>query len=294
MSICLYNLARYVPSRTTTAVDILQQEGAASLAKETSRFLMDRTPLRDRYRYYLSQTEVTRRMDAEEGLEDILDTVLDIKPGYPPYQIHTIQLRDEIRALSNLVKEEQPRSVLEIGTAKGGSLYVWSRYLDDLDTIISVDLPGGGFGGGYDERKTRIFEKFAASTEMDFIRDDSHRTSTYEKVAELVDDGIDFLFIDGDHTYDGVKQDFEMYRELVSEGGIIALHDIATHPDDREVVERRRRDVNDIEDRHLSWGESYPDCNVDQLWTEIVEEYETREIISHPKQTWAGIGVIRV
>jgi len=85
-----------------------------------------------------------------------------------------------------------------------------------------------------------------------------------------------------------------MYSELVSEGGIIALHDIATHPNDEEVVKRRRQNVEDIEERHLSWGEGHSDCNVDQFWTELVEEYDTEEIISHPKQTWAGIGVIRL
>jgi predicted O-methyltransferase YrrM len=36
----------------------------------------------------------------------------------------------------------------------------------------------------------------------------------------------DFLFIDGDHTYQGVKQDFQMYSPLVKKGGIVAFHDI--------------------------------------------------------------------
>ncbi|MFB6186639.1 MAG: hypothetical protein ABEI86_07220, partial [Halobacteriaceae archaeon] len=95
-------------------------------------------------------------------------------------------------------------------------------------------------------------------------------------------------------TYEGVKQDFEMYSELVSEGGIIALHDIATHPNDEKVVQRRRQSVEDVEDRHLSWGENYSDIHVDKFWSELVEEYETEEIISHPKQTWAGIGVVHM
>jgi len=233
-------------------------------------------------------------MDAEEGLEDILDTVLDVKPGYSPYEVFTMQLRDEIKILTNLVEKERPQSVLEIGTAKGGSFYIWSRHLDSVDRLISLDLPGGRFGGGYDEQKTEIFREFSPSKKMDFVRADSHQSSTYNKVSDLVDGGIDFLFIDGDHTYEGVKQDFEMYGELVSEGGIIALHDIATHPNDEEVVKRRRQNVEDIEERHLLWGEGHPDCNVDQFWTELVEEYDTEEIISHPKQTWAGIGVIRL
>ena len=37
---------------------------------------------------------------------------------------------------------------------------------------------------------------------------------------------VDVLFIDGDHAYDGVKRDYEMYGSLVRDGGVIAFHDI--------------------------------------------------------------------
>lgn len=36
---------------------------------------------------------------------------------------------------------------------------------------------------------------------------------------------IDVLFIDGDHSYEGVKKDFELYSKLLSENGVILLHD---------------------------------------------------------------------
>jgi predicted O-methyltransferase YrrM len=283
-----------MPSKVNSALKILQQEGPVPLAKKTLLFLAQQTSAGRQVLYKKSKEEIRERMDAEEGLEDILNTVLDVKPGYPPYEVFTMQLRDEIKTLTNLVEKERPQSVLEIGTAKGGSFYIWSRHLDSVDRLISLDLPGGRFGGGYDEQKTEIFREFSPSKKMDFVRADSHQSATYHEVSDLVDGGIDFLFIDGDHTYEGVKQDFEMYSELVSEGGIIALHDIVTHPNDEEVVKRRRQNVEDIEERHLSWGESHPDCNVDQFWTELVEEYDTEEIISHPKQTWAGIGVVRL
>jgi len=32
---------------------------------------------------------------------------------------------------------------------------------------------------------------------------------------------VDFLFIDGDHSYEGVKKDFEMYSSLVRKGGVV-------------------------------------------------------------------------
>lgn len=282
-------------SKAISAINILRDEGPIPLAKETSLFLARQTTPGRNLLYRQSLKKIRNRMGKEgDDLTDILHTVLDIEPGYQPYQIRAMQLRDEIKTLATLVEEEEPQGVLEIGTAKGGTFYIWSRYLDSVDNIISLDLPGGQFGGGYNEQKSNIFRNFNPSINMEFVRENSHQKGTFEEVSSRAGEGVDFLFIDGDHTYEGVKQDFEMYSQLVNEGGIIALHDIATHPNSREVVRRRKRNVEDIEDRHLSWGESSPDCNVNQLWDELVEEYETEEIISHPKQTWAGIGVVRI
>ncbi len=82
------------------------------------------------------------------------------------------------------------------------------------------------------------------------------------------DKKIDFLFIDGDHTYDGVKKDFNLYKQLVKKGGIIALHDIANHPKESN-------------------------CRVDKFWNEIKEKYKYKEFIENKNQKWAGIGVIK-
>jgi predicted O-methyltransferase YrrM len=40
---------------------------------------------------------------------------------------------------------------------------------------------------------------------------------------------VDLIFIDGDHSYEGVKQDFEIYAPLVRSDGLIAFHDILEH-----------------------------------------------------------------
>lgn len=62
---------------------------------------------------------------------------------------------------------------------------------------------------------------------MHLLKADSHRKETLEKIKEILDgELLDFLFIDADHSYEGVKMDFEMYSPLVKPGGIIALHDI--------------------------------------------------------------------
>ena len=47
-----------------------------------------------------------------------------------------------------------------------------------------------------------------------------------ENVAKSWDSPIDLLFIDGDHSYEGVKADILNWSVFIKEGGIIAFHDI--------------------------------------------------------------------
>jgi predicted O-methyltransferase YrrM len=39
------------------------------------------------------------------------------------------------------------------------------------------------------------------------------------------DMGIDLLFIDGDHSYEGIKSDYEAWYPHVKDGGVVAFHD---------------------------------------------------------------------
>ncbi|MEM4674909.1 MAG: class I SAM-dependent methyltransferase, partial [Nitrososphaerota archaeon] len=93
-------------------------------------------------------------------------------------------------------------------------------------------MPGGPFGGGYPEWRIPLYKSFAKEGQrIHLIRADSHDPKTLEIVKRILGDGkLDFLFIDGDHTYEGVKRDFEIYSPLVRRGGIIAFHDIVPGP----------------------------------------------------------------
>ena len=90
----------------------------------------------------------------------------------------------------------------------------------DIGTTYVVDACNG-VGGNNDLENEHSFlhkvfiPRFIKSTSVDafydfFIRQDIK---------------IDFLFIDGDHSYEGVKKDFELYSTILSEKGIIMLHD---------------------------------------------------------------------
>ncbi len=126
--------------------------------------------------------------------------------------------------------------MLEIGTAKGGTLFLLSRVADPSATITSCDLPGGLYGGGYPQWKSVIFHRIMPPPQSLHLRGNSHRAETRERIsATLGGQKVDFMFIDGDHSYAGVKHDFLTYRNFVRPGGMIALHDILPNRFDRDI-----------------------------------------------------------
>jgi len=178
------------------------------------------------------------------------------------------QYREEISKLTAEIKKLKPKNALEIGTANGGTLFLLCRLADPKAKIMSVDLPEGKFGGGYPAWKTKLYKKFALpKQELDLVRGDSHLPESFKIVRSHFDGAeLDYLFIDGDHSYEGVKQDYEMYSPLVRKGGIIAFHDIVEHKSS--------------------------DCKVDEFWREVKQGKESKEFVKDHDQGQYGIGIL--
>ena len=151
--------------------------------------------------------------------------------------IRPMQSQLEVGELYHAVLARRPRVVLEIGTCHGGTLYLWCQAAEPQATIISIDLPEGEFGGGYPAARADLYKAFVRTDQqLHLLRADSHSPNTAKQIAALLaGKAIDFLFIDGDHTYAGVKQDYELYSPMVAPGGLIALHDVAPRPEEPRI-----------------------------------------------------------
>ena len=221
-----------------------------------------------------------RRLARDAGAVEGVSPLLDLAFGFNAFGITVRpgQVRSEFSALLAEVEVVRPQRMLEIGTANGGSLFCFARLAHPSAHIISVDLPHGDFGGGYPPWKLPLYRAFAnPSQRLDLIRDDSHAASTLERVTALLGGApLDFLFIDGDHTYDGVRQDYETFSPLVCSGGLIAFHDIA-EPDPQVVAES---------------GIGYDVGEVPRFWSELRTRPDAQEFISGSGRGF-GIGAIR-
>jgi predicted O-methyltransferase YrrM len=157
-----------------------------------------------------------------------------------------IQKQSELTGLLHLLERRRPQTVVEIGTEHGGTLWAWCQIAQPDALIVSIDLPRAPRGRGESEdQKTRKFLDFACARQtLRLLRLDSHEEETLEALkAVLSGRPIDFLFIDGDHAYNGVRLDYEMYSPLVRRGGLIAFHDILPHPIFAPEVERFWRSI---------------------------------------------------
>ncbi|MEM2742136.1 MAG: class I SAM-dependent methyltransferase [Nitrososphaeria archaeon] len=222
----------------------------------------------------LSLLKLRREANACEKIDELVELAFNFSFSlkFNGIKIRPSQVKGEITELLKILKSVNPKNIVEIGTAGGGTLFLFAQVARSDALLISIDLPGGPFGGGYPAWKIPFYKSFAryATQRIELLRADSHDLNTLEKVKEILGDAqLDFLFIDGDHTYEGVKKDFEMYGPLVRKGGIMAFHDIVPgHPE------------------HVG--------GVPKFWSEIKLRYKYIEIVEDWNQGGYGIGVIYV
>jgi len=200
--------------------------------------LMDK--LRDRVAFHISRKKLYKVMNSNK-IEDVLRSIKEYSGRGFYDKIRLAQIEEELLELCKRVVQNKPKVIVEIGTWNGGTFYVWNRINPNAKKIISIDLPDGQYGGGYDEKRIKFFKEFGKGRdecELFFIRGDSKAKSTLDELKEILKgDRIDFLYIDGDHTYEGIKKDFNIYKNLMSSNGIIGFHDINTHKEGYGVVE---------------------------------------------------------
>lgn len=240
-----------------TAVRTIRQEGVSALLKKV--FI------------YASQLKHARRFLASHSpYPSDIAGILDYERLHGYGLFPSGQVRSEIAALAEVVQQLRPKNVLEIGTANGGTLFLWCRLSQPDGKIISLDLPGGIHGGGYPAWRTKLYSAFAApSQDLHLLRADSHSAESLDAVKQILrNEPLDFLFIDGDHSFEGVKMDFTNFSPLVRKGGVVALHDVAPHRPEFK-------------------------CEVNRFWNEVKARYPHREVIEKMDQGWAGIGILQ-
>jgi hypothetical protein len=122
------------------------------------------------------------------------------------------------------------------GIFQGDSEYNWG----DIGVTYVVDACNE-IGGKTDIEDENSF--FRKNFYPRFIKDTSE--NAYYNFFVKQDIKIDLLFIDGDHSYRGVKKDFDLYSTLLSEKGVILIHDTdKSYSDELIISEDAKKDFH--------------------------------------------------
>ena len=128
----------------------------------------------------------------------------------------------ELELALRSVKEHNPKVILEIGVAQGGSIAAWAK-ATDADLVIGMDpltIPR-------EPKMKASFDKLIKENDIKIIPWVSRLPVAHEELEKLLKGcKIDFLFIDGNHGYGDAQYDFSAYKKYLAEDALVGFHDI--------------------------------------------------------------------
>lgn len=170
------------------------------------------------------------------------------------------QIIPEMAEFLDKLESLRPKVIVEVGSYCCGVLACIAKILPD-SLFIAIDI-------GEPETNPDAEANIKTILNLHILsKHDSRDPKTVDDLKKILKGKeIDLLFIDGDHAYETVKTDFEMYSPLVKEGGLIGFHDI------KNCEEYRKTGVE-----------------VWRFWNEIKSKYETEEIKYNNPQEYGGL-----
>lgn len=126
-----------------------------------------------------------------------------------------------------LMESLRPKVVVELGTHTGNSFATFcqgAKFLDYQPRCYAVDTwEGDPHAGAYSQEVYPEVKQFFSEAYGSF----SHllRKTFKEALGDFEDASIDLLNIDGYHTYEATKEDFNSWLPKMSENGIVLIHD---------------------------------------------------------------------
>jgi hypothetical protein len=182
---------------------------------------------------------------------------------------HPVDLREPSAWLGHIpfaywiIEKIRPDVLVELGTHYGASYFAFCQSIATHKTgtkAFAVDTwQGDKHAGFYGEN---VFQSVSDANNVYKSFSTLLRASFDEASASFGNKSIDLLHIDGLHTYESVKHDFETWLPKLTENAVVLLHDTNVHRDD---------------------------FGVHRFWSEISDKYPSMEFFHYN-----GLGVIQI
>jgi predicted O-methyltransferase YrrM len=128
---------------------------------------------------------------------------------------------DERRTLQEFAAGR--RRLAEIGVYQGVTTSCLASVMSPQGRYFAIDpYPPGRMGVNFDSWIASNEVSRGAKGSVHWIRAIGAEAARNPQVQS---EPFDFLFIDGDHSYEGLRSDWEAWRPLIAPGGIVGLHD---------------------------------------------------------------------
>jgi predicted O-methyltransferase YrrM len=191
---------------------LVRRAGRTSLGKNIVHSAVLPDPSQMRFR------GVRRWPQQVRGFEDLafLFSSNQLNHGVASLQV------DEAALLYRLARDAESGPFAEIGRFKGGSTFVFAAALPagielwsyDLHVALRADMPGSEL----DAELRGALERYGLASKVHLVVGDS-------RAVEPPSTDLELLFVDGDHTYEGAKADYDRWSAFVRPGGHLLFHD---------------------------------------------------------------------
>jgi len=175
------------------------------------------------------------------------------------------QIPEEYSQLLEIFKTSEIKDYLELGVANGGSFFVNSIFLQKTAQKLHCVDSLAYKGTHVQQTEEKIMSKVNKLKEFYPDKEFVFFNKTTDEFFKHNKNYYDCIFIDADHTYEGVKKDFENSLNFLNDSGIIIFHDIGN-----------------------------ADTGVAKFWQEVKENFKDYKEFKFTKASWynCGIGVI--
>lgn len=164
---------------------------------------------------------------------------------YPGFSIRSHMTLSERLALYFLAVKGNQNICLEIGSYEGASAYFISAGLakkNQSGKLYCIDTwNNDAMTEGHRDTYAE-FTKNTAPYAGYVVPVRGYSTQVVEQIAGQIEQ-INLLFIDGDHSYEGVKADWDAYKSFLKPGSVVVFHDWGWAEGVKQVIEEEVKPV---------------------------------------------------